>query len=200
MMRHMIRNVTVYCSARTEIANVYKAAAADLGRAIAQRGWGLVYGGNRVGLMEILGDACRAAGGKVVGITPQWFIDQGISDDRCDELIVSAGMRDRKEMMENRGDALLALPGGLGTLEEIFEVIVAKQLGRHGKPIVLLNIANYYDPLLAMIQHGVEHKFIKPAAWGYFFVADSVDSAMNHLAEQVSATPGNGDPLSSSGE
>jgi len=196
----MIRNVTVYCSARGEVANVYKTAAADLGRAIAQCGWGLVYGGNRVGLMQILSDACRAAGGKVVGITPQWFIDKGISDDRCDELIVSAGMRDRKEMMENRGDALLALPGGLGTLEEIFEVIVAKQLGRHGKPIVLLNIANYYAPLLAMIEHGIEHKFIKPVARGYFFVADSVDAAINHLRDQPPTAPANGDPLSSAGE
>jgi hypothetical protein len=196
----MIRNVTVYCSSSGQIADVFKAAAADLGRTIAQCGWGLVYGGNRVGLMAVLSDACRAAGGKVIGITPQWFIDKGIGDDRADELIVSTGMRDRKEMLENRGDALLALPGGLGTLEEIFEVIVAKQLGRHGKPIVILNIAKYYDPLLAMIRHGIEHKFIKPAADKLFFVADSVDSAIAYLRSHEPLPPGDGDRISSSSE
>jgi uncharacterized protein (TIGR00730 family) len=196
----MIRNVTVYCSSSSQIAPVYNTAAAELGRRIAQRGWGLVYGGNRVGLMGILSDACRAAGGKVVGITPQWFIDKGIGDDRADELIVSSGMRDRKEMMENRGDALLALPGGLGTLEEIFEVIVARQLGRHDKPIVILNIAHYYDPLLEMIRHGIEHRFIKPAANQLYFVADSVDSAIAHLSQEAPKIPTSGDLFSSASE
>lgn len=196
----MIRNVTVYCSSSSQIAQVYNTAADDLGRRIAQCGWGLVYGGNRVGLMGILSDACRAAGGKVIGITPQWFIDKGIGDTLADELIVSSGMRDRKEMMENRGDALLALPGGLGTLEEIFEVIVARQLARHDKPIVILNIAHYYDPLLEMIRHGIEHRFIKPAANRLFFVADSVDSAIGHLSQERPKVPSNGDLFSSASE
>lgn len=196
----MIRNVTVYCSSSAQIGEVYQTAAAELGRRITQHRWGLVYGGNRVGLMGILSDACRAAGGKVIGITPQWFIDEGIGDDRADELIVSTGMRDRKEMMEARGDALLALPGGLGTLEEIFEVIVARMLGRHDKPIVLLNIARYYDPLLEMLRHGIEHKFIKPQASQLFFVADSVDSAIAHLVADRPKVPANGDRLGSASE
>src|SRR3954451_18846459 len=100
-----IRAVTVYCSSSARVAPVYHAAAANLGRAIAGRGWKLVYGGNSVGLMAVLGDAARAAGGKVIGVTPRLFVDQGVHDTKCDELVVTDSIRDRKEILEQRGDA-----------------------------------------------------------------------------------------------
>jgi uncharacterized protein (TIGR00730 family) len=176
-----IRAVTVYCSSSSHIPRVYSDAAAELGRAIARQGWTLVYGGNSCGSMATLADAARAAGGQVVGVTPQVLVDKGLTDERCHELIVTPGMRERKAHLESRGDAFIALPGGLGTFEEIFEIIVGRQLGCHAKPIVLLNIAGYYNPLLAMIDHGIEHRFIKAGSRELFHVADNVPEAMDYL-------------------
>ena len=173
--------VTVYCSASREVPEVYLRAAFDLGRGIAASGWNLVYGGNCVGCMAAVADGARAGGGKVVGITPRLMVDEGIADERCDELIVTDGMRERKALLELRGDAFVALPGGLGTFEELFEVLVGRLLGYHDKPIVLLNVNDYYGPLLAMIGHGIEQRFIKPRARDAYFVADTVDAAIAHL-------------------
>lgn len=174
-------SVTVYCSSSTHVPEAYFLAAAELGRAIAELGWELVYGGNAVGCMGALANAVRKGGGRVVGITPQILVDRGIADHRSDELIVTLGMRERKALMEERGDAFIALPGGLGTFEEIFEIIVGRLLGVHIKPVVLLNIAGYYDPLLAMIQHGIEQRFIKSNVRDLYAVFASVDPAMDYL-------------------
>ena len=184
-----IRSVTVYCSSSKEIPAHYLRAGADLGAAIARSRWELVYGGNRIGMMGAVADAARAAGGKVVGITPQLMIDHGIGDDRCDELIVTADMRQRKALLEQRGDALVALPGGLGTFEELFEVLVAKLLGYHDKPIVLLNAAGYYDRLIALIDHGIAENFIKPRARRAWHVAADVTGAMDYLASAPPPAP-----------
>ncbi len=152
-----------------------------MGTQIARAGWTLVYGGNRIGSMGALADAVRAAGGKVIGITPKVLVDKGIADELCDELVVTDGMRERKAIMEARGDAFVALPGGLGTFEEIFEIIVGRLLGFHAKPIVLLNILNYYGPLLAMIQHGVDEQFIKANTRDLYFVAETDTEAIEYL-------------------
>ena len=176
-----IRSVTVYCSSSAAVARHYFDAAEQAGSAIAANHWNLVYGGNLVGLMKALADACRGAGGKVIGITPQLMVDKGIHDAHADELLITQSMRERKAIMEERADAFLTLPGGLGTFEEIFEIIVGKQLRYHDKPIALLNVAGYFDPLLAMIEHGIENHFIKPAARGLYFVASSVDDAVEYF-------------------
>jgi uncharacterized protein (TIGR00730 family) len=180
-MQTPIRAVTVYCSSSRQVAPVYLEAAAELGREIAGAGWRLVYGGNCVGCMGVMADAARAAGGKVTGITPQLLVDQGIADEKCDELVVTSGMRDRKALLEQRADAFVALPGGLGTFEEIFEIIVGRVLGSHQKPIVLLNVGAYYSPMLAMIEHGIEQRFIKPAARDAYLVTESVRDAIDSL-------------------
>jgi cytokinin riboside 5'-monophosphate phosphoribohydrolase len=184
-----IHAVTVYCSSSSKLAAVHNEAAAELGRALAHNGWKLVYGGNNVGMMGILADAVREAGGKVVGVTPQLFVDKGSADELCDELIVTSGMRDRKAAMEERGDAFIALPGGLGTFEEIFEIICGKVLGYHNKPIVLLNVDGYYDPLLAMIEHGVEQNFIKAKARELYFVTLNVAEAVEHIRTYAAPAP-----------
>jgi hypothetical protein len=181
-----IRSVTVYCSSSREVAQTYLEAATELGRAIAGQGWQLVYGGNDCGCMSNLANGAREAGGRVVGITPQLLVDNGIADSHCDELIVTADMRERKGLMEDRGDAFITLPGGLGTLEEIFEILVGRVLGFHFKPVVLLNIAGFYDPLLAMLDHGVEQKFIKPKARQHLHVSPTVEAAVAHLRAQHS--------------
>src|SRR5215216_6627078 len=180
-MSHSIRSVTVYCSSSAAVARGYFEAAEQAGRAIAQNHWDLVYGGNLVGLMKTLAESCRAGGGRVIGITPQLMVDKGIHDDHADELLITQGMRERKAIMEERADAFLTLPGGLGTFEEIFEIIVGKQLRYHDKPIVLLNTAGYFAPLLAMIEHGIENHFVKPAARELYFVAGSVTDAVEYF-------------------
>src|SRR3954451_11432667 len=177
----MIRSVTVYCSSSSALSKAYFEAGAAGGRALAENGWALVYGGNSVGLMKTVADAARAGGGRVVGITTQLMVDKGIHDARADELVVTNGMRDRKALMEERGDAFLTLPGGLGTFEEIFEIIVGKQLGYHAKPIALLNVTGYFSPLLEMIEHGIEQRFIKPGVRELYFVAGTVAEAVGHF-------------------
>lgn len=176
-----VQSVTVYCSSSSRIPRVYFEAARHLGSAIARQGWTLVYGGNAVGLMGEVADAVRDGGGRVVGITPQVLVEKGITDQRCHELIVTTDMRQRKALLESRGDAFIALPGGLGTFEEIFEIIVGRQLNVHHKPVVLLNVAGYYGPLLAMVDHGVEQGFIKPEGRRLFHVADTVEEAVEQL-------------------
>jgi uncharacterized protein (TIGR00730 family) len=177
----MLYSITVFCSSSSRIPQVYLDAGSQLGRAIAANHWTLVYGGNNVGLMGVLADAVREAKGKVVGITPQVFVDEGVSDPNCDELIIADNMRHRKALMEQRGDGFIAMPGGLGTLEELFEIIVGRQLGYHKKPIVLLNVNRFFDPLMAMIDNGVRDNFIKPKAREQFFVATTVEEAIEYL-------------------
>jgi len=180
-----IRSVTVYCSSSSALPRLYFDDADAAGRALADNGWALVYGGNAVGLMKAVSDAARAGGGRVVGITPQLMVDKGIHDAKADELVVTQTMRERKALMEARGDAFLTLPGGLGTFEEIFEIIVGKQLGYHNKPIALLNTAGYFNPLLQMIEHGIEHRFIKPKVRDLYFVAGTVADVVGHFKSYV---------------
>jgi uncharacterized protein (TIGR00730 family) len=179
--KQMIQNITVYCASSSRLALVYREAARALGRAIALRGWGVIYGGDSNGLMGAVAEGAHGAGGRVIGILPQRLFDAGIKNERNHEIVVARDMRHRKEILEARGDAMIALPGGLGTLEEFLEIVVGRHLGFHSKPIVLLNVAGYYNPLLAMIEHGIEHHFIKPDQRELYYVAESVEDAVENL-------------------
>jgi uncharacterized protein (TIGR00730 family) len=176
-----IRSVTVFSASSKSIDAVYFDAATRLGAAIAEAGWSLVYGGNNIGPMGALADAARSRGGKVIGVTPQVFIDHGHADVACDELLVVESMRARKAVMEDRGDAFITLPGGLGTLEEFFEIVVGQFLGFHGKPVVLLNVNGFYDDLLHLIRRQIDDGFVRPAAWDGVHVTDSVEKAVGYL-------------------
>jgi uncharacterized protein (TIGR00730 family) len=176
-----IRNITLYCASSNKIAPVHQEAAAALGRAVAEQGWGLIYGGCNAGMMGIASRAAHAAGGKVIGISPQFFMDQGLRDPHCHEMVIADNMRHRKQILEDRGDALVALPGGLGTFGEIFDAFDGKYLGLHSKPIVFLNIAGHFQPLVDMIEHGIEHRFIKPKARELYYLAPTVESAVDYL-------------------
>ncbi len=188
-MASLIHAVTVYCSSSKRVAAHYIDAARELGEGIARGGWVLVYGGNKIGCMGIMADAARAAGGKVVGITPQLMVDKGIGDEKCDELIVTEGMRERKALLEQRGDAFVVLPGGIGTLEEVFEILVGKSLGYHKKAIVLVNVGDFFGPLLTMLEHGMREGFIKERVKEMMFVAKGVGEAIGYLKKQSEATP-----------
>jgi uncharacterized protein (TIGR00730 family) len=171
------------------VAARYVDSARELGDKIAREAWILVYGGNNIGCMGVMADAARAAGGKVIGITPQLMVDKGIGDEKCDELIVTEGMRERKGLMEQRGDAFVVLPGGIGTLEEVFEILVGKSLGYHSKPIVLVNVRNFFGPLLSMLEHGMKEGFIKEKVKELIFVAANVSEVVEYLKNHSKGGP-----------
>ena len=176
-----MKAVTVFLSSAKKVDRVYFDAARALGRAIAKEKWTLVYGGNYIGCMAAVADGAREMGGRVVGITPRLFVDENVADTLCDELIITDHMRDRKHELERRGDAFIALPGGLGTFEELFEIIVGRQLKYHDKPIVVLNLNDYYTPLLQMLDRGVEEHFVRAEARKLIDVATSIEQAIQIL-------------------
>jgi uncharacterized protein (TIGR00730 family) len=167
------------------VAREFVTAAKEMGEGIAREGWRLVYGGNLVGCMGVLAEAARGAGGKVTGITPQLLVDKGIADEKCDELVVSGGMRERKQLLEERGDAFVALPGGIGTMEEVFEVLVGKSLGYHTKPIVLVNVNGFWGKMMEMLEEGVRAGFIREGIGEMIFVASGVGEAVEYLKKEA---------------
>ena len=181
--RAEVRAVTAFCSSAADVDRVYFEAAAEFGAAVARRGWTLVYGGNVTGPMGAMADAARGAGGRVVGVSPELFAD--VMDRRCDELIVTPDMRSRKAEMERRGDAFVTLPGGLGTLEEFFEIVVGRSLRTHGKPLVLLSANGFYDPLVEMMERGIADGFVREPAWRAVRVARTADEAASFLDEAL---------------
>jgi len=152
----------VYCASSADIAQPYKDAAVELGRMAAERGIDIVYGGGRVGLMGLVADTALAAGGQVTGIIPGHIAAMEVAHQTLTELIVVKTMHERKKMMFDRSDAFIILPGGMGTLDEMLEILTWKQLGLHDKPVILANIDGYWDRLLAVIDHGVAEGFIRP--------------------------------------
>ncbi len=153
-------SICVYCGSRHGNQPAYTAAARALGTAIGARGWQLVYGGGKVGLMGEVADATMAAGGRVVGVIPESLKQREVEHQGLDELHVVPTMHLRKQMMAERADAFVALPGGIGTLEELYEVWTWRQLGYHRKPIGLLNTAGYYNDLLNFMRHSVAEGFL----------------------------------------
>jgi len=176
------QTITVYCSSSDAIAEVYRDAARELGWLLAQRGYNLIYGGSRVGLMGIVSDATWEAGGKVLAIMPSLFQAASLPHNEAIELLLTEGMRARKTLMEERADAFIAMPGGYGTLEEVLEVITNKQLRLHTKPIVLLNTNDYYAPLLAQFDAAVAGGFIRPRFRDLAHVAPTPAAALDYIA------------------
>ncbi|GGI07778.1 TIGR00730 family Rossman fold protein [Egicoccus halophilus] len=172
---------TVYTSSSDAIDPRYPAAARAFGRRLGERGDALVYGGTDVGVMGVLAAAVREAGGHVTGVLPRRMYERGIGDEACDELLVTDGMSERKQQMIARADAFVALPGGFGTLEELLEVLTLKQLGYHDRPIVLLNLDGFYDPLLAFFEELFATSFAAEAYRALYAVAAAVDEVFAHV-------------------
>ena len=177
----MISAVTVFCGSSDAVAPKYFAAADELGGKLARRGWRLVYGGGSVGLMGAIARAVLAHGGQVTGVIPKALLDLGVGEERVTELVVTEGMRDRKAIMDARGDAFVALPGGLGTLEEVLEVMTLKQLGYHTKPVAVLDLGGYFTPLWTQFQHGLDEGFIRPEYLDLWYPAPDVDALIRYL-------------------
>ncbi len=158
----MIQRVCVFAGSNPGAQPTYAEAAAALGTALATRGWGLVYGGGSVGLMGVMADAALAAGGEVIGIIPRALAAREIAHRRLTELQVVGTMHERKAQMAELADAFVALPGGMGTFDELFEIITWAQLGLHTKPIALFSANDYYATLLALVDHAVTEGFVPP--------------------------------------
>lgn len=155
-----MQHICVFCGSTFGAQPIYKDAARATGQTLAERGLTLVYGGSRVGLMGTVADAVIAGGGRAVGVIPRHLADKRVAHEGLAELHIVDTMHARKQLMADLADAFIALPGGLGTLEELFEVLTWAQLGLHRKPVSVLNVAGFYDPLLAMIDHAVTQQFM----------------------------------------
>ena len=154
--------VCVFCGSSANVAEVYKQSATLLGTALGQAGMDLVYGGGHVGLMGIVADAALAAGSRVTGIIPRFLEEFEVGHEGLDELVITETMHDRKQLMYERADAFVTLPGGLGTFDETIEVMTWTQLGLSSKPVILVNVDGYWDPFLALIRHSIAMGFAKP--------------------------------------
>ena len=155
------RRLAVYCASSNEIDPIYREAATTLGHALADAGIGLVFGGGSVGLMGAVADAVIARGGEVIGVIPEKLQDLELGHTGCTELHVVDTMHTRKQMMMDLSDGFIAMPGGYGTLEELFEVVTWAQLNYHRKPVALYNVAGFYDHLVAFVQHTVDQGFVR---------------------------------------
>jgi hypothetical protein len=179
--RRMIRNIAVFCASADGADPAYRTAAIELGRALAERHVGIVYGGAKVGLMCAVAEAALAHGGRVVGVIPTVLVDLEVAHDGLTELHVTDTMHTRKALMAKRSDAFIALPGGFGTLEELFEVLAWQTLKIHTKPVLLLNTNGFYDQLLAFLDYCVEQGMLSQQKRDIVLVAQSVDEALRML-------------------
>jgi len=178
-------SVCVYCGSRAGELAAYADAAHCVGTFVGQQGWQLVYGGGRAGLMGIVADAALAEGATVIGVIPESLMGRELGHRGLSELHVVETMHQRKMQMAERSDAFLALPGGIGTFEELFEVWSWRQLGYHDKPLGLLNVAGYYDALLAFLKSSRERGFMSDAQIDLLQVSDDPQALLARLAEMA---------------
>jgi uncharacterized protein (TIGR00730 family) len=178
----MIRRLCVFCGSSAGRERGYRRLAESLARALAERGIGIVYGGARVGLMGALADAALAAGGEVIGVIPQALIDREIGHRGLTELRIVDSMHERKALMAELADGFVALPGGVGTLEELFEVWTWAQLGLHAKPCGLLDTDGFYGPLVAFLDHQVDAGFVREAHRAMLLTVHSPEELLTAFA------------------
>lgn len=188
-------SICVYCGSRLGASPEYVAAARELGRSIAARGWRLVYGGGNVGLMGATADAALGAGGEVIGVIPERLVGLEVGHRGLSQLHVVPTMHDRKRMMAEQADAFVALPGGIGTLEELFEVWTWRHLGYHDQPIGLLNVAGFYDPLLQFMRNTQDAGFVDASQQSMLSVARDPAALLDQLASEM-RRPGQPDDFS----
>jgi uncharacterized protein (TIGR00730 family) len=187
-------SICVYCGSRPGERQEFSEAAQAVGRWIGQRGGQLVYGGGRTGLMGVVAKATRAAGGRVVGIIPTALVDRELANPECDELHVVDTMHERKAMMGERADAFIALPGGIGTFEELVEIWTWRQLGYHDKPVGILDVAGYYTGLLDFLAHSVRAGFMGEWQMELIRSGDEASVLLDELLEETRRHP-RGDKL-----
>jgi len=193
-----IRSICVYCGSSRGRSDIYMNAGQKLGRSIAEAGLGLIYGGGTNGIMGAVAAGARAAGGHVTGIIPHFLVNREASEsslDGIDNVVITEDMHTRKHRMFEESDAFVALPGGIGTVEEIIEIMTWAQLGRHRKPIVFANVAGFWEPMLALLDHMNEEGFIHTSHLVRPLVVDAVEQIVPNIldAARAAALPVSGD-------
>jgi len=178
----MMKQICVFAGSSPGARPGYTAAAQDLGRALAARGIGVVFGGGRVGLMGALADAALAAGGRVTGVIPTALAAKELAHMGLTDLMVVTSMHERKAMMADLSDGFIALPGGWGTLDELFEILTWGQLGLHTKPCGLLNAEGYFDQLLSFMQHAIDERFVRAENGSILAVATKPDALLDAMS------------------
>ncbi|MGA7931996.1 MAG: TIGR00730 family Rossman fold protein [Kovacikia sp.] len=176
-----MKYLCVFCGSNNGARSVYKLAAQELGRVLAGRGLGLVYGGGNVGLMGTIADAILEAGGEAIGVIPQALVAKELAHRGLSQLHVVGSMHERKALMAELSDGFMAMPGGFGTFEEFCEVLTWAQLGFHKKPCGLLNVEGYYDRLIAMFDHAVEEQFVRPPHRSMVLVDSRIDALLDQF-------------------
>ena len=175
-------NITVYGAASNNIDEQYINNGIELGKEMAKRGYNLVFGAGATGLMGAVSKGVHMNGGYVIGISPTFFKEvDGALYDGCDEMIYTNTMRERKQLLEDKADAFIMTPGGIGTFEEFFEVLTLKQLGRHHKAIVIFNDKGYYDHMLEMLEHTIKEGFMKETNKELYYSSDNIEDVLNYI-------------------
>jgi uncharacterized protein (TIGR00730 family) len=177
-----MNRLAIYCGSATPTDPIYLECAAAVGAALAQRGIGVVYGGGRLGLMGAVADAALAAGGEVIGVIPEALVGAEVAHRGCTELHVVPGMHERKRLFTDLADGFITLPGGVGTMDELWEAISWAQLGYHSKPVGLLNVGGFYDDLVAFYRHMGDVGFIREAHRNIMVVRDALDDLLDAMA------------------
>ena len=188
-----IRSVCVYCASSSRGPEIHRDAARRLGTTLAENNVRLIFGGGRVGLMGVTADAALAAGGEVIGVIPHFLQELELGHDGCDELMITDSMHSRKQRMAELADGFAILPGGIGTLDEAFEIITWRQLGRHDKPIVLVDIEDYWSPFHALMDHIVDHNYMH----GHHNTLFDVVSGIEEVLPALRAAPPSTQPFES---
>ena len=181
-----MQRVCVFCGSSPGGDPLYLRVAREVGVLLAERGIGLVYGGAQVGLMGAVADGALSAGGEVIGVLPQSLVRKEVAHTGLGDLRIVGSMHERKALMADLSDGFLALPGGCGTFEEFFEVVTWAQIGIHRKPCALLNVAGYYDPLLALLHHAVAERFVRPEHLGLVLVETAPEPLLDAMDRYVS--------------
>ncbi|WP_293881890.1 TIGR00730 family Rossman fold protein [Sphingomonas sp.] len=176
-----MKRVAVYCGSATPADPVYVETARAVGTALAERGIGVVYGGGRLGLMGAVADAALAAGGEVIGVIPRALVEAEVAHRGCTELRVVADMHERKALFTKLCDGFITLPGGVGTMDELWEAVSWAQLGYHEKPVGLLNVAGFYDGLIAFNSHMIATGFIRPQHSGILVIGSELDGLLTRM-------------------
>lgn len=174
-------NICLYGASSNTIAKSYINPTEELGAKIAERGHTLIYGGGGAGLMGAAARGVYSRGGRIIGVVPSFLNVDGILFDNCNEMIFTETMRERKQLMEEKSDAFVMVPGGLGTFDEFFEILTLKQLGRHSKPVAVFNINGYFDSLIEQLKNAVHKQFMNPESFELCFFTDSGDKLLNYL-------------------
>lgn len=178
-------NICVYGGASADIDSSYIRAGEELGELMGKRGHDLVFGGGDDGMMGAVARGIKNGGGKILGVVPTFFNVDGILYERCDKMVRTETMRERKQIMEDNADAFITTPGGIGTFEEFFEILTLKQLGRHQKPMVVFDVNGYYDRMVNMINNAIEEDFMTPGSVDMFFVTSDPVKALEYIENYV---------------